>query len=49
MTRRALLIALLLAVPPLVHAAPRQAQDLTGKWSGSFIMTVDGQENPDVA
>ncbi len=48
MTRRAVLsvFALLLAIPTL-HAAP--VQDLTGKWNGTFIMTVDGQQNDDVA
>lgn len=48
MTRRAVLslFALLLAIPTL-HAAP--AQDLTGKWSGSFIMTFNGDTRDDVA
>jgi len=48
MTRRVLLcvFALLLAIPTL-HAAP--AQDLTGKWNGTFIMTFNGEQRDDVA
>lgn len=50
MTRRAVLcvFALLLAIPTL-HAAQAPAQDLTGKWNGTFIMSVNGQQNDDVA
>lgn len=47
MTRRAALFVMALLVSPLLHAA--QAQDLTGKWNGQFLMTVDGQQNDDVA
>lgn len=50
MTRRAVLcvFALFLAIPTL-HAAQAPAQDLTGKWNGTFVMTVNGQQNDDVA
>lgn len=47
MTRRAALFVIALFVSPLLHAAP--VQDLTGKWNGQFLMTVDGQQNDDVA
>jgi hypothetical protein len=47
MTRRAALLLIALFVSPLLHAAP--VQDLTGKWDGSFIMTMDGQQNEQAA
>jgi hypothetical protein len=47
MTRRVLLCAVVLLVSPMLHAAV--SQDLTGTWTGSFVMTMNGQENPDTA
>ena len=46
MTRRAALIVLALALSPILHAAG--AQGLTGKWDGSFIITMNGQQMDDV-
>src|SRR6185436_17936784 len=40
-------VALLVAMP-----APRAAgtaEDLTGKWSGKFVITMDGEKKDDVA
>jgi hypothetical protein len=52
MSRRVLVAAALaLAIPAVPAAQETSAKlvDLTGKWNGSFIMTVDGQQNDDVA
>ena len=46
MTRRAILLALALALSPILQAAV--VQDLTGKWDGTFIATVNGQQEEDV-
>jgi hypothetical protein len=46
MTRRAILLALALALSPILQAAV--VQDLTGKWDGTFIATVNGQQEDDV-
>lgn len=46
MTRRAVLFVLALAISPILHAA--SVQDLTGKWNGTFIITMDGQTQDDV-
>lgn len=46
MTRRAALLVLALVISPILHAAG--AQDLTGKWNGTFNMTMDGNQNDDV-
>jgi hypothetical protein len=46
MTRRAALIVIALLISPVLHAAG--VQDLTGKWNGTFNMTVDGNQSDDV-
>ena len=40
------LVAVLLAVPMFASAA---AEDLSGKWSGKFIISVNGETRDDVA
>jgi hypothetical protein len=40
-------VALLMAMPALRAAGT--AEDLTGKWSGKFIITMDGEKKDDVA
>lgn len=47
MTRRAAVFVLALVLSPLLQAAG--VQDLTGKWDGSFIASVNGQQEDDVA
>lgn len=47
MTRRAAVIVIALALAPILQAAV--VQDLTGKWDGTFIATVNGQQEDDVA
>lgn len=50
MTRRVALLILALAIAPTLHAAQAaQAQDLTGTWNGSFIITADGQQQDEQA
>ena len=46
MTRRAALLVLALVISPVLHAAG--VQDLTGKWNGTFVITMNGQTNDDV-
>ncbi len=46
MTRRAVLLILALALSPILHAA--SAQGLTGKWDGTFIISMNGQQMDDV-
>ncbi|HQX81514.1 MAG TPA: hypothetical protein PKW63_07140 [Vicinamibacterales bacterium] len=46
MTRRAALFVLAFALSPILQAAV--VQDLTGKWDGTFIATVNGQQEDDV-
>jgi hypothetical protein len=46
MTRRAALFVLALALSPILQAAG--AQGLTGKWDGTFIITMNGQQMDDV-
>ncbi len=51
MTRRAALLILALVLSPVLHAA-QAAQaplDLTGKWNGTFIINVNGEQRDDVA
>jgi len=36
----------LMAAP---ESAPKSAEDLTGKWAGSFIITMDGETKDDAA
>jgi len=45
MTRRAALLVLALLCTPILHAA--QSTSLTGSWSGSFLITMNGEERPD--
>ena len=42
----ALLTSALMAAP---KAAPKAAEDMTGKWSGSFVITMDGETRDDTA
>lgn len=52
MTRRAAVFILALAIFPVfsgVHAAQAPPVDLTGKWNGTFIVTVNGEQDDDVA
>lgn len=51
MTRRAALLLLALVLSPVLHAAQATpaAQDLTGKWNGTFIISANGQLRDDVA
>lgn len=46
MTRRAALLVLTLVLSPMLQAAG--AQDLTGKWDGSFVMSMNGQQQDEV-
>lgn len=48
MTRRAALLVLALVLSPVLHAAGVPGmQDLTGKWDGTFIVSVNGQQDDD--
>jgi hypothetical protein len=52
MTRRAAVLLFALVFSPLLHAAGTQeskATDLTGKWDGAFIISMNGQQQDDVA
>lgn len=52
MTRRAALLILALAFSPVfsaTHAAQAKPLDLTGKWNGTFIVTVNGEQDDDLA
>jgi len=47
MTRRTALLILVLALSPILNAA--SVQGLTGRWDGTFIITMNGQQMDDVA
>lgn len=49
MTRRAVLLVLAVVLSPILHAAgvAVPAQDLSGKWDGAFVVTVNGQQDDD--
>jgi hypothetical protein len=52
MTRRAALFLFALVLSPVLAAAPTATQeikDLTGKWDGAFIISMNGQQQDDVA
>lgn len=52
MTRRAALLVLALVLSPILSAVPALSQDikdLTGKWDGAFIISMNGQVQDDVA
>lgn len=52
MTRRAALLILALAFSPMfsaAHAAQAPPVDLTGKWNGTFIISMNGEQRDDVA
>lgn len=52
MTCRAALLVCALALSPILSAAPSLTQDikdLTGKWDGAFIISMNGQQQDDVA
>lgn len=46
MTRRAALLVIALLISPVLHAG--SVEDLTGKWNGTFVITMDGQTQNDV-
>lgn len=49
MTRRAALLILALVISPVFSAAQAQPVDVTGKWNGTFIISVNGEQRDDVA
>jgi hypothetical protein len=52
MTRRAALVVFALVLSPILSAAPvptQKANDLTGKWDGTFIISIAGETQDDVA
>lgn len=52
MTSRAALLVLALVLSPVLSAAPALPQDikdLTGKWDGAFVISMNGQQQDDVA
>lgn len=52
MTRRAALLIVALALSPLfsgAFAAQAPPPDLTGKWNGTFVINVNGEQRDDVA
>ena len=52
-SRVARVLVLLLLLSPVLYAAgatvPYAAEDLTGKWAGSFIVTMNGETKDDTA
>ena len=52
MTRPAALFLFALVLSPVLSAAPvatQEMKDLTGKWDGAFIISINGQQQDDVA
>lgn len=51
MTNCAALLVLALALSPALSAAPatQDIKDLTGKWDGAFVISMNGQQQDDVA